>query len=109
MCDPESPDAVQSAEQLARIEQDERDIEAMSQPVVLGRAGETPLLPEVKEMFEAKRRSLEDDGLAEPGYVNAEQDYLWHTEMTEGQDTPEAEEALEDWVGTQDNQPGPGD
>lgn len=104
--DSESLDAVQTAEELAQIEADERDAEAMSQPVVLGRAGETLLLPEMREMFDARRISLEDSGLAEAGYVNAEEDYLWPLEGTQGAATSEVEEDSEVWVDTQEDQPG---
>lgn len=103
--DPESSGTVQTAEELAQIETDKRDVEAMSQAVVFGRAGD-PLGPELREMFDARRRSLEDHGLEEPGYVNPKEDWLWPTEDGEVRDTSGAEEehAVEDWVDAQEGQ-----
>jgi hypothetical protein len=97
--DSESCGTIQTAEELAQIEADERDVEAMSQAVVFGRAGD-PLPSELREMFNVRRRILENRGLEEPGYVNSSEDWLWPTEDGEVRNTPDvaAEDAGEDWV-----------
>lgn len=90
------PQAVRAADHAGwRVFREFRDMkedEPMSRAVIFGRAGETKP-PEVLGVLDEQRRTREDRGDAEVGWVNAHEHHLWPEE-----EQRKAAEIDGDWI-----------